>query len=47
MCWTTEIPTTTKAVMKYMMRRKGVTEGDYRDWPAIRHWADQLDLKVP
>jgi menaquinone-dependent protoporphyrinogen oxidase len=40
-------PTTTKAVMKYMMRRKGVTEGDYRDWPAIRHWADQLDLKVP
>jgi menaquinone-dependent protoporphyrinogen oxidase len=35
-------PTAIKAVMKYKMSRKGVTEGDYRDWPAIRAWADQL-----
>jgi len=36
-----------KAMMKYKMRTRGIEEGDYRDWQAIRHWADQLNLKVP
>jgi len=27
------------AVMRYKMRSKGVEEGDYRDWDAIKSWA--------
>lgn len=32
-------------VMKIKMSSKGVSEGDYRDWRAIRHWAEGLRPK--
>ena len=28
--------------MKYKMGKKGVREGDFRDWTAIRTWAEGL-----
>ncbi len=31
-----------RTVMKYKMGKKGITEGDFRDWPAIRTWAEGL-----
>lgn len=31
-----------RTVMKNKMGKKGVREGDYRDWTAIRTWADGL-----
>jgi menaquinone-dependent protoporphyrinogen oxidase len=31
-----------RTVMKYKMGKKGVREGDYRDWTAIRTWAGDL-----
>jgi menaquinone-dependent protoporphyrinogen oxidase len=31
-----------RTVMKYKMGKKGVPEGDFRDWPAIRTWAEGL-----
>jgi menaquinone-dependent protoporphyrinogen oxidase len=29
-----------RVVMRYKMRSKGVEEGDYRDWDAIKSWAE-------
>ncbi len=31
-----------RTVMKYKMGKKGVPEGDFRDWTAIRTWAEGL-----
>ena len=31
-----------RTVMKSKMGKKGVPEGDYRDWTAIRTWAEGL-----
>jgi menaquinone-dependent protoporphyrinogen oxidase len=31
-----------RAIMKSKMKKQGVPEGDYRDWPAIRAWAETL-----
>ncbi len=31
-----------RSVMKYKMGKKGVPEGDFRDWTAIRTWAESL-----
>ena len=31
-----------RTVMKYKMGKKGVPEGDFRDWTAIRAWAEGL-----
>ena len=35
-----------RAVMKYKMWTKGVQEGDYRNWDAIRTWAKSLRPKL-
>ena len=34
------------AVMRYKMWAKGIGEGDYRDWQAIRAWADQVKSAI-
>jgi len=31
-----------RLVMKSKMKKKGVPEGDHRDWDAIRAWAEGL-----
>ena len=31
-----------RTVMKYKMKKQGVPEGDFRDWSAIRAWAENL-----
>jgi len=31
-----------RVVMKSKMKKKGVSEGDYRDWDAIHSWAEGL-----
>ena len=35
-----------RRVMKSKMNKKGVPEGDFRDWPAIRAWAEALEPKL-
>ena len=37
-----KLPFHIRMVMKLKMSSKGVSEGDYRDWGAIRHWAEGL-----
>jgi menaquinone-dependent protoporphyrinogen oxidase len=36
-----------RMVMKSKMKKKGVPEGDHRDWGAIRSWAEGLRQKLP
>ena len=40
-----KLPFHIRMVMKLKMSFKGVSEGDYRDWEAIRHWAEGLHPK--
>lgn len=35
-----------RTVMKSKMKKRGVPEGDFRDWDAIRAWAEGLRLKL-
>jgi menaquinone-dependent protoporphyrinogen oxidase len=35
-----------RAVMKSKMKKQGVPEGDFRDWDAIRAWAEGLHTKL-
>ena len=35
-----------RTVMKSKMKKRGVPEGDFRDWDAIRSWAEGLCLKL-
>ena len=36
------IPFHIRMVMKIKMNSKGISEGDYRDWKAIRRWSEGL-----
>lgn len=38
--------TTIQVVMRYKMWTKGVDAGDYRNWQAIRAWAEQLKSTI-
>jgi menaquinone-dependent protoporphyrinogen oxidase len=40
-----KLPFHIRMVMKLKMSSKGVAEGDYRNWEAIRHWAEGLRPK--
>ena len=40
-----KLPFHIRMVMKLKMSSQGVSEGDYRDWKAIRHWAEGLRPK--
>ena len=35
-----------RMVMRSKMKKQGVAEGDYRDWKAIRAWADTLPGRI-
>ncbi len=35
-----------RTVMKRKMKKRGVQEGDYRDWHAIRSWAAEIHAKL-
>ncbi len=37
-----KLPFHIRMVMKIKMSSKGISEGDYRDWEAIRRWSDGL-----
>jgi menaquinone-dependent protoporphyrinogen oxidase len=40
-----KLPFHIRLVMKIKMSSKGVSEGDYRDWEAIRRWSEDLRSK--
>ncbi|MBU0733462.1 MAG: flavodoxin [Proteobacteria bacterium] len=40
-----KLPFHIRMVMKLKMSSNGVSEGDYRDWEAIRHWVEGLRPK--
>ena len=35
-----------RLILKAILYKKGVKEGDYRDWDAIRAWAKDTQLKL-
>ncbi len=35
-----------RLLMKVILFNKGIKEGDYRDWDAIRAWAKDTQLKL-
>ena len=35
-----------RLVLKAILYKKGVKEGDYRDWDAIHAWAKDTQLKI-
>jgi menaquinone-dependent protoporphyrinogen oxidase len=35
-----------RTVMKSKMKKRGVPEGDFRDWDAIHAWAEGLHSKL-
>lgn len=35
-----------RTIMKSKMKKQGVPEGDFRDWPAIRAWTEALGPKL-
>jgi menaquinone-dependent protoporphyrinogen oxidase len=35
------------AVDKLMLKAKGASEGDYRDWPAVKAWASAVGPMLP
>lgn len=35
-----------RRIMKSKMKKRGVPEGDFRDWPTIRAWAEGLEPKL-
>jgi menaquinone-dependent protoporphyrinogen oxidase len=35
-----------RTVMKRKMEKRGIQEGDYRDWNAIRSWAAEIHVKL-
>lgn len=35
-----------RRIMKSKMTKRGVPEGDFRDWPAIKAWAEGLESKL-
>lgn len=40
-----KLPFHIRMVMKFKMSSKGISEGDYRDWVAIRSWSEGLRAK--
>jgi len=34
-------------VDKMMLKAKGASEGDYRDWPAVKDWASAVGPMLP
>ena len=35
-----------RTIMKRKMKKRGIQEGDYRDWNAIRSWAKDIQFKL-
>ena len=35
-----------RMIMKSKMKKQGIAEGDYRDWPAIGAWAEAVAPKL-
>ena len=35
-----------RTIMKRKMKKRGIPEGDYRDWNAIRSWAKDIQFKL-